>query len=482
MSETESGAAQEPGAIAELEVVRTALASEYDVLEELGRGGMGVVYRAHDRQLAREVALKVLPRNLVHDAGFVERFQREARIAAQLEHPNIVPIYRVGRQGDVIYFAMKHLKGGSLASALKRQRQLPPAEVRRMLLEVGDALECAGSHHIVHRDIKPENILFDEAGRCVVTDFGIAKSAADSGLTGAGQSIGTPHYMSPEQARGAGTDVRSDLYSLGLVAYRSLTGKTPFDGPDNLAILYAQVTTSLPLPALPSPEHENLYRVIRRLTAKQPGNRLQSGRELVRLLNREPPAGATDQVTAPTPTAPAATARARVAEPVSRVNPLSAMIETILQGKRRVPVIVAGLLASVLIGWSVSGSAGSSRSLCPATPDSAGFLVLLDPVPPEATGSELDVFFDVCGLAPGTPYSSRLRLSRREEGLKRIFGGGSKPRVTTSQERSDGPAVRHREAISLESLRPGAYTLDLRVTDNRGRARTRSQTVQVTAP
>ncbi len=206
MSETVNRASLEPQALAELEAVRTALASEYDVLEELGRGGMAVVYRAHDRQLDREVALKVLPRNLVHDAGFVERFQREARIAAQLEHPHIVPIYRVGRQGDVIYFAMKHLRGGSLASLLKEKRRLPPAEVRRVLLEVGAALECSGSRQIAHRDIKPENILFDELGRCVVTDFGIAKSGSDNQLTGAGQSIGTPQYRSPEQARGAAAD------------------------------------------------------------------------------------------------------------------------------------------------------------------------------------------------------------------------------------------------------------------------------------
>ena len=458
-------------------MVRAALASEYDVLEELGRGGMAVVYRAHDRQLDREVALKVLPRNLLHDAVFVERFQREGRIAAQLEHPHIVPIYRVGRQGDVIYFAMKHLRGGSLASLLKRERRLPPAEVRRILLEVGDALDCAGFRHIVHRDIKPENILFDEAGRCVVTDFGIAKSANENQLTGTGQSIGTPHYMSPEQARGAGTDLRSDLYSLGIVAYHSLMGKVPFDGPDNLAILYAHVTTSLPVPALPTPEHESLYRIIRRLMAKQPSNRIQSGRELIRLLSRVPSADSGSAATVEV--APVVTSSLPPA--VRRVSAvLRETIRSLSRRQKRLALSALALISSALMAWSFIGSSGGGPSLCPAASDSAGFLLLLDPVPSRPAGSDLEVFYDVCGLASGTTYSSRLRLSRQDEGLKKLFGGGSKPVIATFQERAEGPATRRRRTIGLEVVRPGPYTLELMVTDNRGRARRRAQTVLVT--
>lgn len=478
MSQTHPAGPIQGDSQSELEIVRTALASEYDVLEELGRGGMAVVYRAHDRQLDREVALKVLPRNLLHDAGFVERFQREGKIAAQLEHPHIVPIYRVGQQGDVIYFAMKHLRGGSLAALLKRERRLTPSEVRRILLEVGDALDCAGSRHIVHRDIKPENILFDEAGRCVVTDFGIAKSAAENQLTGTGQSIGTPHYMSPEQARGAGTDVRSDLYSLGVVAYHCLMGKVPFDGPDNLAILYAQVTTSLPIPALPTPEHEFLFRIIRRLMAKQPANRIQSGRELIQLLNRGSSAESATAVTAAVnPGSTSSLPPAILQAPAV----LRKVIRSLGHRQKRWALLALGLVPTSLIAWSVIGSTGSGPSLCPAATDSAGFLLLLDPVPARPAGSDLEVFYDVCGLSSGTPYSSRFRLSRRDEGLKKLFGGGSKPLVATFQERAEGPATRRRRSISLESLRPSAYTLDLVVTDNRGRARRRTQTVVVTS-
>ena len=160
------------GELTELGLVRDALKEEYELLEELGRGGMAIVYRARDRQLEREVAIKVLPFSLAFDSEFVERFQREARTAAQLEHPNIIPIYRVGKAGRITYFVMKLLRGTSLSRMLSERKRVPPADIRRILVETGNALGYAARRGIVHRDIKPENIMFDEFGKCVVTDFG----------------------------------------------------------------------------------------------------------------------------------------------------------------------------------------------------------------------------------------------------------------------------------------------------------------------
>jgi serine/threonine protein kinase len=278
------------GALQETDLVREALAAEYEVLEELGRGGMALVYRARDRQLEREVAIKVLPFSLAFDAEFVERFQREARTAAQLEHPNIIPIYRVGRSGRVIYFVMKFLRGGSLSTVVGERKKLSPPEIRRLLLEAGSALGYAAQRGIVHRDIKPDNIMFDEFGQCVLTDFGIAKAASGQKLTGTGMSIGTPHYMSPEQARAQSIDGRSDIYSLGVVAYQCLTGTVPYDGEDSFSIGYKHITEPIPQPSLITADERRIFEVIKRMLMKDPADRFQSCEELVASIQGQPTA------------------------------------------------------------------------------------------------------------------------------------------------------------------------------------------------
>src|SRR2546428_8923553 len=197
--------------LTEIDMVRDQLKEEYEILQELGRGGMAIVFRAREKQLERDVAIKVLPFSLAFDKEFVERFQREARTSAKLEHPSIIPIYRVGKNGRVIYFVMKFLRGKPLSSVLAARGSLPPAEIRQVLVQVARALAYALKSGIVHRDIKPDNIMFDEHGMAVVTDFGIAKAATGGQLTGTGMSIGTPHYMSPEQARAQALDRRSDI-------------------------------------------------------------------------------------------------------------------------------------------------------------------------------------------------------------------------------------------------------------------------------
>ena len=267
----------------EIGVVRAALEADYEVLEELGRGGMAVVYRARERALDREVAIKVLPAMLAFDAAFVERFEREAKTAGQLEHPNIVPIYRVGRQGTVIFFVMKFLRGQSLSAILRERPKLEVHEVRHILLETASALGYAAKRGVVHRDIKPDNILLDTEGHCVVTDFGIAKTATGP-HTAAGTSMGTPRYMSPEHAQGVPVDGRSDIYSLGVVAYQCLAGATPFDGDDPFAILYKHINTPIPKPELATEEEQSLYAVIEKMLAKKPDERFQSAGEIIAAL------------------------------------------------------------------------------------------------------------------------------------------------------------------------------------------------------
>ena len=268
----------------ELDLVREQLKDEYEILEELGRGGMAIVFKAREKQLERDVAIKVLPFSLAFDKEFVERFQREARTSAKLEHPSIIPIYRVGKSGRVIYFVMKFLRGKPLSSVLAARGTLPPAEIRQILVQVARALAYAHKSGIVHRDIKPDNIMFDEHGLAVVTDFGIAKAASGGKLTGTGMSIGTPHYMSPEQARAQGLDGRSDIYSLGVVAYQSLTGRVPFDGDDSFSIGYKHIMEEIPTPPLETYDQRTVFEITRKMMAKSPDERFQSADDLVQAL------------------------------------------------------------------------------------------------------------------------------------------------------------------------------------------------------
>jgi serine/threonine-protein kinase len=268
----------------ELDLVREQLTEEYEILEELGRGGMAIVFKAREKQLERDVAIKVLPFSLAFDKEFVERFQREARTSAKLEHPSIIPIYRVGKSGRVIYFVMKFLRGKPLSSVLAARGTLPPAEIRQILVQVARALAYAHKSGIVHRDIKPDNIMFDEHGLAVVTDFGIAKAASGGKLTGTGMSIGTPHYMSPEQARAQALDGRSDIYSLGVVAYQSLTGRVPFDGEDSFSIGYKHIMEEIPTPPLETYDQRTVFEITRKMMAKSPDERFQSADDLVQAL------------------------------------------------------------------------------------------------------------------------------------------------------------------------------------------------------
>ena len=225
--------------------VADALRHQYQIEDEIGRGGMAVVYRARDLRLERLVAIKVLPPELAHDPSLGTRFTREAQTSAQLSHAHIVPIYDVGERDGIAYFVMALVGGGNVAQLIEHQPRRPVDEVRRLLCETADALAYAHLRGVIHRDVKPDNILLDaESGRAMVTDFGIAR-AIEGGtrLTRTGAALGTPTYMSPEQAVGErDLDGRSDLYSLGVLGYQMLTGRPPFAAGNSMALLLKHVS------------------------------------------------------------------------------------------------------------------------------------------------------------------------------------------------------------------------------------------------
>ena len=232
---------------AELTRIAGALAPDFKILGELGRGGMGVVYLAVDVNLEREVAIKVLPRYLASEPGVRDRFLREARTAAKLSHPNIVPVYRADEMGGVVFFVMRHVEGESLADRLAATGTLSPLEVTGLLKPVALALDYAHGRGVIHRDIKPENILLERgADTPVVTDFGIARLMEAAPQTATGQILGTVLYMSPEQVMAERVDGRSDVYSLGVVAYKALTGSLPFENRTATAVLVDRVTRDAP--------------------------------------------------------------------------------------------------------------------------------------------------------------------------------------------------------------------------------------------
>ncbi len=276
-----------------------ALTAHYELDRELGRGGMGVVYRATDRRLKRVVAIKILPPELGFRGDIRSRFLREAQTAAQLSHPNIVPIYSVDEREGLVYFVMACVDGPTLARREHEEGRLPIEETRRLLREVADALAYAHARGVVHRDIKPDNILIDrESGRAMVTDFGIARAVqggADSRLTATGVAIGTPAYMSPEQAAGdREIDGRSDLYALGIVGYQMLAGRLPFEAMSTPSMLMKHIMEQPPKVTDFRPDvPPDLAATVMKLLEKEPENRFESASDLSSVLSGDPAARAT---------------------------------------------------------------------------------------------------------------------------------------------------------------------------------------------
>jgi len=259
---------------------------QYRLVERIGRGGMATVYKAYQPSLDRYVAVKVLPTYLAHDPDFAARFRREARAIARLNHPHILPVHDFGQEGELSYIVMRYVEGGTL----KKQLGQPLALNRTIdiLAQIGDALDYAHQQGVIHRDVKPANVLLDQGRWAFLSDFGLAKMVAASvQLTKTGVGLGTPAYMSPEQAQGKPVGAPSDIYSLGIMLFEMLTGRVPFDADTPLAVLIKHLTAPLPLPREVNPDiPEPVERVILKAVAKDPEDRYQWVSEMVEALGR----------------------------------------------------------------------------------------------------------------------------------------------------------------------------------------------------
>jgi eukaryotic-like serine/threonine-protein kinase len=263
---------------------------DYRLLRRIGRGGMADVYLADQLSLRRQVALKILRADLVADAGYVQRFEREAQAAAALVQSNIVQIYEVGQKDNIHYIAQEYVPGRNLRQFINRFGAVQPAMALSVLRQVGAALQKAGELGVIHRDIKPENIMLSPGGEVKVADFGLARvtgTGQGNDLTQIGIAMGTPLYMSPEQVEGLPVDPRSDLYSLGVTAWHMLAGYPPFEGANALAVALQHVRQDPePLERIRPDLPAELCQIVRQLMAKKPEDRIQSAPDLLRELRK----------------------------------------------------------------------------------------------------------------------------------------------------------------------------------------------------
>ena len=331
----------------------------YQIVDELGRGGMAVVYRAFQPSLNRYVAIKVLPPHLGFDKEFVERFQREALASAKLRHPNIVVIHDVGHQQGIYFIVMELLEGRTLKQIIEAEGALSVERATRIVEQVAAALDYAHQQGIVHRDIKPANIFVGKDDHTTLTDFGIAKAASEAQqLTRTGMLMGTPEYMSPEQAEGERVDYRTDLYALGVVLYQMLVGQVPFRGTTPHAILHAVIYDP------PAPLHQvrqnispAIETVVLKAIDKRPERRYQSGAELAESLEQASTSRAQPFVVPPH-TGPSPAGPSKPKEPAGSRKPIVWIVAAMA-------VILCGLLA--VLALMIFGGDGPGETPVPPT-------------------------------------------------------------------------------------------------------------------
>ncbi|MEV4297496.1 serine/threonine-protein kinase [Microbispora rosea] len=273
---------------------------DYTVEAVVGRGGMATVYRARDQRLGRAVALKVLAPQLAHDDRFRDRFVRESRMVASIDHPNIIPVYEAGERDELLFIAMRYVEGSDMRKLVQSEGPLPVGRANPLFVQIASALDAAHAHGLVHRDVKPANILVTRADHVYLTDFGLTKSSsAEAGLTSHGHFMGTPRYVAPEQIRGLPVDGRSDLYAFACVVYEALAGQPPFQRDTELALLYAHVSHDPPplTPYRPDLPHA-VNAVLTRALAKSPGERFETCQAFVSALRDAISGGAGDPASA----------------------------------------------------------------------------------------------------------------------------------------------------------------------------------------
>ncbi|MCL4879798.1 MAG: serine/threonine-protein kinase [Anaerolineae bacterium] len=334
----------------------------YEILEELARGGMATVYRAHQISMNRDVALKVLPREFLHEPSFLERFKREASIVARLEHRAIVPVHDYGEVDGIPYIIMRLMEGGSV-DGLITKGPVELEKVQQIVRQIAGALDYAHSHDVLHRDLKPSNILLDKMGDAYITDFGIARLLSSNEKLTATGVVGTPAYMSPEQAQGLPLDGRSDIYSLGVVIYEMLTGRRPFEAETPYSIAVMHVTQEPPFPRKFKPDiAPGVEAVVMKALAKDRDQRYRTATELAGQLDDAdlfaleatvPSSNSHSPVLSPAPSSAQPTPR----RPMSQVNYPSSLSIPMSQPRRSptlmyvgLPTIIAIILAFILLG------------------------------------------------------------------------------------------------------------------------------------
>jgi serine/threonine protein kinase len=341
----------------------------YQILEQIGEGGMATVYKAYQPSMDRNVAIKVLPSQLAESAEFARRFQQEARIIAKLEHPHILPVFDYGESEGVTYLVMRYLDAGTLRDKMEMGRPLPLDEIDHLFTQLADALSYAHSYGIIHRDLKPSNALIDSQGNLFLTDFGIAKmlESASPRLTQTDAVMGTPAYISPEQAQATKVNQRSDIYSLGIILYEMITGRVPFVAETPLAVILKHVSDPLPPPSTVKPDvPEAVEKVILKALAKNPEDRFATVSEFLSAWKR-----ALDETKA--------TRRPVEAAPASIASAKTLLDQTTPPGQTQGKPVPASQTGSKARGWA-GWAAGCLVVLCVLLVVGGGGVFLLNAI------------------------------------------------------------------------------------------------------